>query len=134
MSVKAFFDTNILLYTLSGDTVKADKAEELISLGGVISVQVLNEFASVALRKLHMPINEIRQITQVVIDVCELVPIDLKTHRLGLDLVQIYRLSLYDSMIAAAALLSDSQILYTEDLQHKQVLDGHLTVINPFKD
>ncbi len=45
---KAFFDTNILLYLLSGDTEKADRAEALLMKGGVISVQVLNEFAAVA--------------------------------------------------------------------------------------
>ena len=48
---EVFLDTNVLLYLLSGDADKADRAEELIADGGVISVQVLNEFASVASRK-----------------------------------------------------------------------------------
>jgi predicted nucleic acid-binding protein len=50
----AFFDTNVLLYLLSGDASKADRAEALVAAGGIISVQVLNEFASVASRKLGM--------------------------------------------------------------------------------
>ena len=45
---KAFFDTNVLLYLLSEDAAMADRAEEIIAIGGVISVQILNEFASVA--------------------------------------------------------------------------------------
>ena len=49
-----FFDTNVLLYLLSADTAKADRAEELLANGGVISVQVLNQFAAVAARKLNM--------------------------------------------------------------------------------
>src|SRR5512143_2320292 len=52
--VAAFFDTNVLLYLLSGDPMKADRAETLLAAGGVISVQVLNEFAAVASRKLAM--------------------------------------------------------------------------------
>ena len=40
-----FFDTNVLLYLISEDITKADRAETLLALGGVISVQVLNEFA-----------------------------------------------------------------------------------------
>ena len=43
-----FFDTNVILYLLSADTGKADRAEVLLTAGGTISVQVLNEFASVA--------------------------------------------------------------------------------------
>jgi len=52
--VEAFLDTNVLLYLLSGDAAKADRAEKLIAAGGVVSVQVLNEFTSVASRKLGM--------------------------------------------------------------------------------
>jgi predicted nucleic acid-binding protein len=48
------FDTNVLLYLLSEDATKADRAEKLVANGGVISVQVLNEFAAVASRKLGM--------------------------------------------------------------------------------
>ena len=49
-----FFDTNVLLYLLSDDATKADRAESLLASGGTISVQVLNEFASVAAGKLAM--------------------------------------------------------------------------------
>jgi len=57
-----FFDTSVLLYLLSSDAAKADRVEALLSTPGVVSVQVLNEFAVVALRKLKMPLNEIREI------------------------------------------------------------------------
>ena len=58
----SFFDTNVLLYLLSTDGARADRAEALLASGGTISVQVLNEFASVASRKLAMSISEIREI------------------------------------------------------------------------
>ena len=56
-SADSFFDTNVLLYLLSKDAAKADLAEALLATGGVVSVQVLNEFASVATRKLAMTIS-----------------------------------------------------------------------------
>jgi predicted nucleic acid-binding protein len=51
------FDTSVLRYLLSGDTDKADRIETLLSTRGMVNVQVLNEFAVVALRKLKMPLN-----------------------------------------------------------------------------
>jgi predicted nucleic acid-binding protein len=51
---RPFFDTNVLFYLLSSDVAKADKAEELLAQGGIVSVQVLNEFASIGLRKAKM--------------------------------------------------------------------------------
>jgi predicted nucleic acid-binding protein len=61
-AAEAFFDTNVLLYLLSEETAKAARAEELIARGGITNVQVLNEFASISIRKLAMPIEEIREI------------------------------------------------------------------------
>ncbi|MGA8419687.1 MAG: PIN domain-containing protein, partial [Pseudolabrys sp.] len=66
----SFFDTNVLLYLLSKDAAKADLAEALLATGGVVSVQVLNEFASVATRKLAMTIPEIREVLSTIRAVC----------------------------------------------------------------
>ena len=56
-----FFDTNVLLYLLSGDAAKADRAEALVRKGGRISVQVMNEAANVMRRKLRMSWRETRE-------------------------------------------------------------------------
>ena len=61
-AAEVFFDTNVVLYLLSEDAGKADRAEELLASGGRISVQVLNEFATVASRKLSMGWPEIGEI------------------------------------------------------------------------
>jgi predicted nucleic acid-binding protein len=58
---KRFVDTNVLLYLLSADASKADRAEQVLTEGAVLSIQVLNEFASVATRKLKMSIAEARE-------------------------------------------------------------------------
>ncbi len=129
---EVFFDTNILLYLLSADTSKADQAESLIAAGGVISVQVLNEFASVASRKLGMSWAEIRQILQTLRTILRVEPISLDAHERGVNLSERYGYSIYDSVILASALLAGCTVLFTEDLQDGHRIDGGLTIKNPF--
>jgi predicted nucleic acid-binding protein len=131
---RPFFDTNVVLYLLSENNRKADRAEALIGMGGVISVQVLNEFASVASRKLKMAYAEIRDALQIVRAVCQTLPITIATHELSLDIAERYGFSLYDSMIISAALQSGCTILYSEDMQHGQEIDTQLIITNPFLD
>ena len=129
---RCFFDTNILLYLLSEDNCKADRAEAIIAVGGVISVQVLNEFSSVAFRKFKMSYAEIRDTLLTVRTLCQTQPVTLDTHELGLDIAERYGFSLYDSMIVSAALQSGCTILYSEDMQQGQIIEGQLTINNPF--
>ena len=131
---EAFFDTNVLLYLLSEDTTKADRAEATIARGGVISVQVLNEFTSVASRKLQMSYPEIREVLETIRAVCKIEPLTVETHDQGLRIAERYGFSVYDAMIAASALEAGCKILYTEDLQDGQIIDSRLTVQNPFND
>jgi predicted nucleic acid-binding protein len=127
-----FFDTSVLLYLLSADASKADRVEGLLADRGTISVQVLNEFAAVALRKLKMPLGEVREILGTVRAVCSVESITEATHDRGLEICGRYGFSVYDSMLVATALSAAATILYTEDLQHGQVIDGCLTIVNPF--
>lgn len=128
-----FFDTNVLLYLLSGDAAKADRAEDLISGSGIVSVQVLNEFAAVASRKLRMAWPEVREILAQVRAVCRIVPLDVETHEAGLNLAERWRLPFYDAMIVASALRAGCSVLYSEDFQDGRVFEKHLTVRNPFR-
>ena len=129
-----FFDTNVLLYLLSGDNIRADRAEAIISTGGVISVQVLNEFASLASRKLGMPYPEIHETLQTIRVLCIIQPLTIETHELGLDIAERYGISLYDSMIVSAALQSECTVLYSEDMQHGQEIEAQMVITNPFLD
>src|SRR5437588_3734191 len=83
VAAEVFFDTNVLLYLVSADSAKADRAEALAANGGVISVQVLNEFASVGLRKLAMPLGEVREVLSTIRALCEVMPIDIETYDLA---------------------------------------------------
>ena len=128
-----FFDTKVLLYLLSSDSSKADRAEAALATGGILSVQVLNEFASVARRKIRMPIDEIREVLSTVRAVCKIVPITEVTHDNGLEIADRHGLSIYDAMIVASALMANCDILLSEDMQDGQVFDGGLRIENPFR-
>lgn len=131
-AVDAFFDTSVLLYLLSEDAAKADRVEELLAARGTISVQVLNEFAAVSLRKLKMPLSEVKEILGTVRAVCDVVPLTVETHDRALAIVARYGFSLYDALLVAAALIADCRRLYCEDLQHDQLIERQLRVVNPF--
>jgi len=134
IGVESFFDTSVLLYLLSKDVDKADRVELLLAERGTISVQVLNEFAAVALRKLRMPLRDIREILQTLRAVCKVEAVTVATHDQGLAVNERYGFSLYDSMIVSSALMAGSRVLYSEDLQDGQVIEERLRVVNPFLD
>ncbi len=131
-TVKVFFDTNVLLYLLSGDAAKADRAEGVVASGGFVSVQVLNEFASVASRKLEMTYPEIRDALAPIRAVCEVASITSGTHDLGLEIAERYGFSVYDALIIASALLAGCEVLHSEALQDGRRIDKQLVIRNPF--
>lgn len=131
---KIFIDTNILLYLLSEEAAKADRAEEILRAGGRISVQVLNELANVARRKLNMTWEEISEVLTLIRSVCSIDSLTIETHDQGMTVAERYRLSVYDSMIVAAALLAGCEILYSEDMQDGLLIDQNLRIVNPFAD
>ncbi|QXP84280.1 PIN domain-containing protein [Methylococcus sp. ANG] len=133
-ATNAFIDTNVLLYFLSDDTDKADRAEAIVRNGGRISVQVLNEMASVARRKLAMPWEEINEVLTLIRTLCPVEPITVATHDRGRWIAERYGLSVYDAMILAAALLAGCETLYSEDMQGGQLIEGRLRIHNPFSE
>ena len=128
-----FFDTNVLLYLLSEDAEKADRAESLVRGGGGVSVQVLNEAANVMRRKLRMSWRETREFLALVRGLLDVAPVTLETHELGLEFAERYGLSIYDSMIAAAAALNGFARLWSQDMQDGMRIGTGLRVENPFR-
>ncbi len=127
-----FVDTNVLLYLLSDDEAKADRAEALLARRIVISVQVLNEFLNVTRRKMGLPWPAVEQALTDVQRFADVRPLTLATHRQGLALAKRYQLNVSDAMIAAAALEAGCTTLASEDFSHGQRFDGRLTIRNPF--
>jgi predicted nucleic acid-binding protein len=135
MSGKAFFDTNVLVYVVSQKEERTSKAEALVASGGVVSVQVLNELASVSHRKLGMSWEDIGDALGAIRVLCPSpVPLTTDTHDAGRRIAAKYGFQFYDALIAAAALEADCTTLYSEDFQDGQVIEDRLTIRNPFRD
>ncbi len=130
---RAFFDTNMLVYMFETGSAKQRRVLEIAEHGGVISVQCLNEFANVALKKLGFDWPEIHASNEQIAEICPtVIPLDTDLHAIGLRLAEKHRFAIYDSMIVAAALQAGCDLLYSEDMQHGLVIDARLTITNPF--
>ena len=131
MPAKPFLDTNVVVYAFSlGDSRKA-RAEDLLTEGGTISVQVLNEFVNVSRRRRGRDWATLRAELAIISEALEIVPILHETHCAACDIAQRYGFSIYDGTILGAAKLAGCRTLYSEDLTHGQVVDG-VTIRNPF--
>jgi predicted nucleic acid-binding protein len=130
---RPFLDTNVLLYLLSGDARKADRAEALLAGRGIVSVQVLNEFANVATRKLGLAWQEVGEVLAAVRAACRVDPLTAEVHDRARDIAERHRLSFYDGVIVASALLAGCKTVYSEDMHHGLKVDRALTVRNPFR-
>jgi predicted nucleic acid-binding protein len=132
MSGKVFFDTTILIYAISEGDARTSTAEQLLAAGGNLSVQVLNEFAAVAKRKLKMSWNEIAEALDAARALCDHpLPLTVEIHDAALRIAERYGYHIYDSLILAAALDAGCDVLYSEDMQDGQKIDS-LTIRNPF--
>jgi predicted nucleic acid-binding protein len=112
-------------YVASAGSTKADRAERLIGAGGIISVQVLNEIANVARRKMGM--------SWTIGGLLPMQTLTIEVHETRLAVAERYGLSIYDAMIAASALRADCDTLWSEDMQDSVALEGRLGVVNPFR-
>ena len=132
MAARSFIDTNVLVYAFSDQDARSGRAATVIAAGGIVSVQVLNEFVDVARRKLRKDwpavqcaLDDLRALLDPPL------PLTTELHQTAIKLSRKYDLHIYDSLILGAARLAGCRVLYTEDLQHGQEIDGVL-VQNPF--
>ena len=126
-----FFDTNILVYAFL-DATKRERALEVLSEGGLISIQVLNEFANVALKKRKRSWPEIETALGVIrARFPKVILLTVEIHAVGVGLARDHGLNIYDAMIVAAALEAGCDTLFSEDMQHQRAF-GDLRIVNPF--
>jgi len=135
---KFFLDTNILAYTFDHtDEQKLTIADDLVKRAfagtGCISLQVVQEFLNIALRKFNPPMSrkQAEQYLDMVLNpLCTYYP-NMETYRRALMIQERWQYSWYDSLIITAAIDSECSVLYSEDLQHGQIIET-LTITNPF--
>jgi predicted nucleic acid-binding protein len=132
--VTAFFDTNVLIYAFANDDAKRERAQETLAIGGVVSVQVVNEFASVLRKKQRHEWPRIEAALAVAEKWFESIrPLTLNTHHAALALAREDGIDIHDALIVAAAREAGCEMLYSEDLQHGRRF-GDLLVVNPFRE
>ena len=133
MPGERFLDTNVLIYAFASGDPRNARAEELLAQGGVIGIQVLNEFTSVSHRKLSWGWDDIEAALAVIETlVGPARPLTQEIHARAVALARDHRLSFWDALIIAAATEAGCRVLMSEDLQHGRKF-GPLTVHNPFR-
>jgi len=134
MPDKAFFDTNVLIYAVAENDPRGPRAEALLASGGVVGVQVLNEFVSVVRRKLRMPWKDVIEALDAIRVLCPSpVPVTISTHEAALLVAETHGFEIYDALVIAAAMEVGCTTLYSEDFQDGQIIDRNLTIRNPFR-
>ncbi|MBS4095883.1 MAG: PIN domain-containing protein [Sulfuricella sp.] len=132
MPVKAFIDTNIVIYALGPASTKAHLAAPLFTGLPLISTQVLSETANVCSRRFGLAMPEIRKLLDKLETLCRVEIITPATLHAALDIMGRYRFSWYDSLIVATALNCGCDVLYSEDMQSGQLINNQLRILNPF--
>ena len=130
---EAFFDSNVLLYLISGDAEKASLAEAALARGGHASVQVLNEFTNVARRKASLSWREVDDVLGLVRRVCEIHPLLLQTHDRARTIAERFGIAFYGALIVSSAELARCRVIYSEDFQDGQRFENGLVIRNPFR-
>ncbi len=136
MNDRVFLDTNVLIYLYSEDEPeKQEKSKDIIvNYHCIISTQVLNELANVMLKKFSVNPNTILMIINEICENLEVNETSIETIKKALYIFEKYHYSYYDSLIISAALENECKMLFTEDMQHKQIIDDYLTILNVYKD
>jgi predicted nucleic acid-binding protein len=134
MAGKPFLDTNVIVYAFSRDEDRAEAARSIVARGGIVSVQVLNEFADVARRKLRFEWASVRAALDELDSLLD-PPLGLspELHRDAVDLAERHGFRIYDSLILSAAKRAGCRLVYSEDMQDGRTVDGVL-IRNPFAE
>ncbi|NPA54423.1 MAG: PIN domain-containing protein [Aquificae bacterium] len=137
MKDKIFIDTNIWLYAfMEGNEEKSLIARKIIEENTesiCLSTQVINEICINLLKKADFSEKEIQELIVNMSNVYEICPVDINDCIKASELREKFYLSYWDSLIVASALNSNCSILYSEDMQHNQIIENKLRIINPFK-
>ena len=139
MSAKFFIDTNIIVYSFDLSVPhKQLIAQELVAIAltsseGVISSQVFQEFVNFALKTKTNPmtLEQVQRYSNKVLRALCRVQSSFTLYQSAFSIKEKTKFSWYDSLIIAGALEAECEILYSEDLQHSQKIQG-LVIRNPF--
>ena len=130
---KAALDSNVLVFLF--DEYADEKrlvAGTLVDANPLISAQVVSEFLNVSKRLLNIPKLTLLKKCNEVFEKCTIVPTLQSTLYMAESIIEKYDLQLFDAIIVSAALQANCTVLYSEDMHHGLVINGILTIKNPF--
>ncbi len=127
-----FLDSNVIIYAYGPDNRKKTIAKSLLRANPVISIQVINEVINVCTRKLKLSNQDVQELFDLLQRTCEIKSLECSTIDRALKIADTYKYSYFDSLILASALEHHCRRVCSEDLQHGQVIEGTLTIQNPF--
>jgi predicted nucleic acid-binding protein len=136
MKDKIFIDSNIFVYAYTDDDPEKHELsrnllkDNVLANEIILSVQILNEFYSVMAKYKHTH-SEIKSCSDEIIEQTEIAPLKLDTFKFCLLIKEKYGYSWWDSLVLASALENDCKIVYSEDMQHGQVIENALKIVNP---
>jgi len=135
MKDRVFYDTNTIIYLYDEtETVKQEVIHKSFALiQPVISTQVLNEMSNIMTKKFNVDSFVVNTIIDNLNDFTEIVRVDLAHIKKALRIRERYQYSYYDALIIASALEAKCKALYTEDMQHGQLIYNELTIVNPYR-
>jgi predicted nucleic acid-binding protein len=131
--IKVAIDTNVLIYLHDTElSYKREKANELISINPVICAQVISEYLNVCHKRLKITKQDSLNSLMAWLPYCELSVFGSVIYTKSMGLIQKYQFQMFDAIIVSSALLSDCEILYSEDMQHNLIVEKQLKIVNPF--
>lgn len=135
MTDKPTLDTNVMIYAFGKqDDERKQVAKDIIAKCNIISLQVVNETVYVLLRKFKFTSQELDVVIEFMKQNFIISDLNIQTLDQTVKISAKYGFSFWDSMMVSAALNNHCSVLYSEDLQNTQVIEGRLQIINPFKD
>ncbi len=132
MSANFFVDSNIAIYALDTDSAKGQIATRLLRDRPSLSTQVIMETVNVLIRKLAFTKHDALEHAKFLLFNSDTTVILRSTLLRAFDIAERYEYSHWDSLIIASAIESGCTILYSEDLRDGQIIEGSLTIRNPF--
>ena len=136
MRDKIFIDSNILIYAVSKNSLKYEVVRQLLIQNVdkiIITSQVINEFVNICIKKGILSLRDAFKNADEFMEIFEFSMITKSNIRLAMSVKMRYKYSYWDSLIIASALENGCSILHSEDMQHGQIIEGRLKIINPFK-
>lgn len=131
---RVFLDTNILIYAYS-DT-ELEKKERVLSIlkneDISMSTQVINEFIWVMNRKFNVNMNSLKFIINNIFEIYNVTLVTKQSIEKAIGISEKFKYSYWDSLMLSTAIGSKCSIFYTEDLQHEQIIENHLKIVNLF--